>query len=134
MLFFNLYIVSQGYPRTFLGELQSMPNLIALLGALPAGVLVDVSAASARCGSWPVGRTWPSWACASPRRPCWLRLSMIFGVAQSLWMVSGAPFMMENSTEEERNALFSANFGLQTLVGLRVRWWAATCPPGLAAC
>ncbi|MGC9334662.1 MAG: MFS transporter, partial [Anaerolineae bacterium] len=47
-----------------------------------------------------------------------LRLSMItFGVAQSLWMVSGAPFMMENSTEEERNALFSANFGLQTLVG-----------------
>jgi predicted MFS family arabinose efflux permease len=47
-----------------------------------------------------------------------LRLSMItFGVAQSLWMVSGAPFMMENSTDEERNALFSANFGLQTLVG-----------------
>jgi MFS family permease len=48
----------------------------------------------------------------------WLLLSMIlFGVSQSLWMVSGAPFMMENSTEDERDALFSANFGLQTLVG-----------------
>jgi hypothetical protein len=40
-----------------------------------------------------------------------------FGVSQSLWMVSGSPFMMENSTEEERNVLFSASFGLQTLVG-----------------
>ena len=50
--------------------------------------------------------------------PSWLRLSMIlFGVSGSLWMVSASPFMMENSTEEERNALFSANFGLQTLVG-----------------
>ncbi len=39
------------------------------------------------------------------------------GVAGALWMVSGSPFMMENSTPKERNALFSANFGLQTLVG-----------------
>jgi MFS family permease len=42
---------------------------------------------------------------------------IVFGLSQSLWMVSGSPFMMENSTEEERDALFSANFGLQTLVG-----------------
>jgi predicted MFS family arabinose efflux permease len=40
-----------------------------------------------------------------------------FGIAQSLAMVSSAPFMMENSAAAERNALFSANFGLQTLVG-----------------
>jgi MFS family permease len=40
-----------------------------------------------------------------------------FGLSQSLGMVSGAPFMMENSAEEERNALFSASFGLQTLGG-----------------
>jgi MFS family permease len=32
-------------------------------------------------------------------------------------MVSSAPFLMENSTEDERNTLFSAHFGLTTLVG-----------------
>jgi MFS family permease len=39
------------------------------------------------------------------------------GLATALWIVSGSPFMMENSSPEERNALFSANFGFQTLVG-----------------
>jgi MFS family permease len=48
----------------------------------------------------------------------WLRLSMIvFGVSGSLWMVSASPFMMENSADDERNALFSAHFGLTTLIG-----------------
>jgi MFS family permease len=47
-----------------------------------------------------------------------MRLSMItFGLSMSLWMVTASPFMMENSTEEERNSLFSAHFGLTTLVG-----------------
>jgi MFS family permease len=50
--------------------------------------------------------------------PNWMRLSMItFGLSMSLWMVTASPFMMENSTEEERNSLFSAHFGLTTLVG-----------------
>ena len=35
MLIFNLYIDAQGYPRSFLGELQSMPNLIALIALSP---------------------------------------------------------------------------------------------------
>jgi MFS family permease len=118
MLFFNLYIDAQGYPRSFLGELQSMPNLIALLGALPAGVLVDHIGRKRALLVANVGRTLALVGLLLSPGPWGLRLSMIgFGVAQSLWMVSGAPFMMENSTEEERNALFSANFGLQTLVG-----------------
>jgi MFS family permease len=64
------------------------------------------------------GRTLATLGIVLSPGPWWLRLSMItFGVSGALWMVSGAPFMMENSREEERNALFSANFGLQTLVG-----------------
>ena len=118
MLIFNLYIVSSGYSRSFLGELQSMPNLIALVGTLPAGVLVDYIGRKRALLLANVGRTVASLGIVLAPGPWWLRLSMItFGVSQSLWMVSGAPFMMENSTEEERNALFSANFGLQTLIG-----------------
>ncbi|MFN2169626.1 MAG: MFS transporter, partial [Anaerolineae bacterium] len=118
MLIFNLYVDSQGYSRSFLGELQSLPNLIALFGAPPAGVLVDYIGRKRALLLANVGRVVAYLGIVLAPDANLLRLSMItFGVAQSLWMVSGAPFMMENSTDEERNALFSANFGLQTLVG-----------------
>jgi MFS family permease len=118
MLIFNLYVVSQGYSRSFLGELQSLPNLISLFGAVPAGALVDRIGRKRALLLANVGRTLASLGIVVAPGPGWLRLSMItFGISQSLWMVSGAPFMMENSKEDERNALFSANFGLQTLVG-----------------
>jgi len=118
MLIFNLYVVSSGYSRSFLGELQSMPNLIALFGAIPAGVLVDHIGRKRGLLLAGIGRTLATLGIVLLPGPWWLRFSMItFGLSQSLGMVSGAPFMMENSKEEERNALFSASFGLQTLVG-----------------
>ena len=118
MLIFNFYIEASGYNRSFLGELQSMPNLIALFGAIPAGVLVDHIGRKRALLLANAGRTLATLGIVLAAGPWWLRLSMItFGVSQSLGMVSSAPFMMENSTEEERNTLFSASFGLQTLVG-----------------
>jgi MFS family permease len=117
-LIFNLFVDSQGYSRSFLGELQSMPNLIALLTALPAGVLVDQIGRKRAMNLANFGRLAALLGIVFSPGPWALRFSMVlFGVAQSLWMVSAAPFMMENSKDEERNALFSANFGLQTLVG-----------------
>jgi MFS family permease len=118
MLIFNLFVDSQGYSRSFLGELQSTPNLVALLTALPAGVLVDHIGRKPAMNLANIGRLVALLGIVFSPGPWALRISMVtFGVAQSLWMVSAAPFMMENSKEEERNALFSANFGLQTLVG-----------------
>jgi len=117
-LFFNLYVVSQGYSRSFLGELQSMPHLIALIGTIPAGVLVDHIGRKRALVVSNVCWTLSYLGIVLSPGPWLLRLSMIgFGISQSMWMVSSAPFMMENSTEEERNTLFSANFGLQTLIG-----------------
>ena len=118
MLIFNLYIVSRGYPRSFLGELLSLPNLIALLGAVPAGVLVDAIGRKRALILANVMQTLGALGIVLSPEPNWLRLSMItFGLSQSLWMVSSAPFLMENSSEKERNVLFSAHFGLTTLVG-----------------
>jgi len=118
MLMFNLFVVSQGYSRSFLGELQSLPNLIALFGAVPAGVLVDYIGRKRALLLSNIMWILASLGIALSPGPNWLRLStVVFGLAGSLWMVSSAPFMMENSAEEERNALFSAHFGLTTLVG-----------------
>jgi MFS family permease len=118
MLIFNLYVESQGYPRSFLGELRSLPNLIALFGAVPAGVLVDHIGRKRALLLANVGQTAAMLGIVVAPGANLLRLSMItFGVSMSLWMVSSSPFMMENSTDEERNSLFSAHFGLTTLVG-----------------
>jgi MFS family permease len=117
-LIFNLYVVSRGYPRSFLGELLALPSLIALFGAVPAGVLVDYIGRKRALLLAGFGEAFALLAIVLAPGPYWLRLSMIiFGLSESLWMVSASPFMMENSTEEERNALFSAHFGLTTLVG-----------------
>jgi MFS family permease len=118
MLIFNLFVVSRGYPRSFLGELQALPNLIALFGAVPAGMLVDYIGRRRALILANVGETVAMLGIVLAPGPNWLRLSMVlFGVSASLWMVTASPFMMENSEEDERNALFSAHFGLTTLVG-----------------
>ena len=117
-LIFNLYVDASGYPRSFLGELQSLPNLIALFGAVPAGMLVDYIGRKRALLLSNIAHTVAALGIVLAPGPNWLRLSMIlFGLSGSLWMVSTSPFLMENSTEEERNALFSAHFGLTTMVG-----------------
>jgi len=118
MLVFNLYVVSQGYPRSFLGVLLALPNLIALFGAVPSGMLADYIGRKRTLLLANVGQTLAMLGIVLAPGPVWLSLSMIlFGVSISLWMVVASPFMMENSEEEERNALFSAHYGLTTLVG-----------------
>lgn len=117
-LIFNLYIDSSGYSRSFLGELQSMPHLIAIFAGVPAGVLADHIGRKRSLLLSSAGETAAMLGVVLASGPNWLRVSMItFGASESLWWVASAPFIMENSTEEERDALFSANFGLQTLVG-----------------
>ena len=118
MLIFNLYIDSSGYSRSFLGELQSLPSLISLFGTLPASVLVDIIGRKRALLFGNIGRLLAALGIILSPSAGWLRLSMItFGLSGTMWMVSAAPFMMENSTEDERDTLFSSSFGLQTLVG-----------------
>ena len=117
-LIFNLYIDSSGYSRSFLGELQSMPHLIAIFAGVPAGMLADHIGRKRALLLSSAGETAAMLGVVLASGPNWLRVSMItFGASESLWWVASAPFITENSTEEERDALFSANFGLQTLVG-----------------
>ena len=41
----------------------------------------------------------------------------LLGLSQALFILSVAPFIMQVSNEATRTAMFSANFGLQTLAG-----------------
>jgi MFS family permease len=117
-LIFNLYVDRSGYSRSFLGELQSMPYLVSILGTLPITVVVDRIGRKRALIVAMVGQLVAGAGIVAAQGPWLLRLSMITtGLAGTLWMVSASPFMMENSTERDRDGLFSASYGLQTLVG-----------------
>ncbi len=132
-LFFNFFILSRGFDRQFLGLINSLPSLAALLMGLPLGALVD------RIGtrkSMMIGLFFQIMGMASIllARPAWLLLlcSFIYGAGSSLYSISLAPFMMQNSVSNNRSFIFTLNFGLQTLAGALASLFAGQLPELLA--
>jgi len=115
-LFFNLYVLSLGESREFLGLLQALPSAFTLIMGIPAGMLGDR-----------LGRRWALligggvgplalWAfLMSPSRPLMLVWTVVQGAANALYWVNIAPFLVQNSSEEERAFLFSADWSLMSL-------------------
>jgi len=115
-LLFNFFVLSQGYSETFLGTLISVNSLVVMLGALPAGYVSDVLGRK-RAFLISTGASILAmlgliyWRQAGGI----ILMSVLLGLANSLLWVTGPPFMMENSSEQERSYLFSFSFGLRTV-------------------
>jgi MFS family permease len=113
-LLFNFYVLSLGYDEAILGKLITTNQLTALLLALPMGYAVDrfgrknalITRSILLAGSVLGVALFPSMI-------IFYTMNMLFGVVQSLSAVATAPFLMENSGEEERTYLFSFTSGLQ---------------------
>jgi hypothetical protein len=117
-LFFNLYILARGYPKDFLGLLSALPSAVALFAAVPLGLLSD-RIGRRKAMLWGtlgavVAITIIVWGAGST---VLIVAVILLGMSNELFNVSASPFMMENSGERERTALFSASFGLNTLAG-----------------
>jgi MFS family permease len=117
-LFFNFYILERGFPRDYLGLVNAMPAISALLFGIPIGVLSD---RLGRKRSMLIG-VGMSIACMGLEVTVLdpnLILAMAFlgGMANMLYFLSHAPFMMKVSNPENRTLLFSLSFGLVTLSG-----------------
>lgn len=112
-LLFNFYVLSLGFDEALLGGLITTGNMTALLAALPMGYLADLLGrkhslliSGAGIGFSILGMVvWPS-------EPMFYTMNVLQGLAQSLSAVTMAPFMMENSGEQERTYLFSFSSGL----------------------
>jgi len=117
-LFFNLYVLSIGYDPGFLGLLVALPMGINLIVAIPAGFLGDrIGYKRAMLGGTTLMAV-SSMGIALFPSPEWLVLfSLLSGLGSSLAWVVGAPFMAQNSTEEERTHLFSVQFSVNTFSG-----------------
>ena len=117
-LFFNIFMLEQGFGRDFLGLINSLPSLSGLLLGIPIGRLSD------RIGRKPsllIGIVFTSLALfgqiSLQQRPAIIMMSALVGVFNMLIIVSVSPLMMKLSTEGNRTLLFSLNYGLQTIAG-----------------
>jgi MFS family permease len=113
-LLFNFYVLSLGYDEALLGKLITTNQFTALLLALPMGYAVDrwgrKNALILRSILLALSVTGVA---LIPSVFMFFAMNMVFGVVQSLSSVATAPFLMENSGEEERTYLFSFTAGLQ---------------------
>ena len=116
-LLYNLYLTSMGFDVGFIGLTRTLGLTVCIIFSLPAGLLADR-----------IGRKRALVIGLAGMALCrfgivifslkWLIVASItlFGVFDALFIVSIAPFLMENSTARERTILFTANDSLMSLV------------------
>jgi len=112
-LFLNLYILSAGFDRPFLGLVNAAPAISALFLGVPMGLL------AARIGfkrAMLIGFVGSSLALlveAVVLQPVvMIAAGLVAGVLSQLYILSQAPFMMQVSDDRSRDALFSISFGM----------------------
>jgi MFS family permease len=128
-LFFNFYILGRGFERDYLGLVNAMPSIAALLLGIPVGMLSDR-----------IGRKRAMLAGVGFSVVCMglevtvldptliLVMAFLSGTASMLYYLSQAPFMMKVSDKHNRTLLFSLNFGLVTLSGAVGNLFAGQLP------
>lgn len=128
-LFFNLFILARKFDVEFLGLINAMPSVAALLLAIPLGMFSD------RFGRRKSMLLGFSIVCIGyalqvllPSKTGLVIVAFIIGAGNSLFIISQAPFLMGVSNNDNRALLFSMNFGLQTLAGTLGNLFAGFLP------
>lgn len=116
---FNLYILELGFSEEFVGMLLSVKLFTTGLICIPAGLICSrwgvrlalrLASASLALGVLVVSLTGQPWLlCVG---------AVLIGVAQATKAVSIPPFLVENSTPQLRQNLFSMNFSLMMLASM----------------
>jgi MFS family permease len=115
-LLFNFYALSLGIDESIIGNFITINSMTALLVALPMGYVADFLG---RKRSFLIGGGVFSLAILGmviwPSLGILYLMNVLMGASQSLSGVTMAPFLLENSGEEERTYLFSLSSGFQML-------------------
>ena len=113
---FNFYVLSLGYDETFIGTLQTASSFANILMALPAAYLAErFSPKKIMISSAIIGATALAGLVLLPYAPALVLFQMVVGLSMSVRQVSVAPFLMSNTSPNERQWVFSFNIGLMTV-------------------
>lgn len=128
-LFFNFYILQNGFSRDFLGLVNSLPFAAGLIFGIPLGRLSD---RIGRKASLIIGFLFYSISLLMEitfRQPAMIIISaFLSGVFNMLFIISQAPLMVKLSDAHNRTMLFSLNYGLQTIAGAAGSLFAGQLP------
>ena len=117
-LFFNFYILERGFERDFLGMVNAMPAVAALVLGIPMGLLSDkIGRKRAMVLGVAIFILAMALEVTVDSPTLILIAAFIAGGGQMLYFLSQAPFMMKVSDEHNRTLLFSLSFGLIRLAG-----------------
>jgi MFS family permease len=112
-LFFNLYIVSAGYSREFLGLINAVPAISALILAVPMGLLSDrIGRKRAMMLGFVLSNIGIISMLLVRSELGMLALAIFWGGAGQLYVLSQAPFMMKVTDDRTRDMLFSLSYGM----------------------
>lgn len=109
-LFFNLIILSLGYPRTFLGQLNGLGIVVAAVFSVPLWWLVTrIGLKRALIANALLQAVSALIVAFVPATLPLLIATGLTGIAATIFQVSAPPFMMRHSDDATRDHLFSAN-------------------------
>lgn len=117
---FNFYVLSLGdpYNEAFIGSLQTASSFASILMALPAAYLAErFSQKKIMMHTAVISSLAIIGLVLFPFRGLLILFNMIAGISMSMRQVAMAPFLMANTSENERQWVFSFNFGLMTVSG-----------------
>lgn len=117
-LFFNIYMLENGFTRDFLGIVNSLPSLTALLLGIPIGRFSD---RMGRKRAIFLGILYSGFTFLGQlvfRQPIIIIfMAALTGIFNMFVIVNISPLMMKLSDANNRTLLFSINYGLQTIAG-----------------
>ncbi|MDI6897342.1 MFS transporter [Methanocella conradii] len=121
---FNLYIIRLGYNEQFLGLIISVTMIATGLFAFPAAQVCGwIGSKKSLLASCIVSTVVSFLLYVMTSREWLLMLSLLSGIFSTVPVIIAAPFMVENSTAEDRIYLFSFNFALfvvATVLGMAI--------------
>ncbi|MCJ7696340.1 MAG: MFS transporter, partial [Anaerolineaceae bacterium] len=118
-LFFNIYILSRGFPKDSLGFILAATPIAALLLGLPLGKLADrIGHRKAMFIGLAVGLTGMLFEVILQNQWLVFIMALVQGAGLMLYRVAQPPFIMSNSTQQNRTMFFSLNFSLMTFAGM----------------
>ncbi|MCJ7694694.1 MAG: MFS transporter, partial [Anaerolineaceae bacterium] len=112
-------ILSRGFPKDSLGFILAATPIAALLLGLPLGKLADrIGHRKAMFIGLAVGLTGMLFEVVLQNQGLFFVMALVQGAGLMLYRVAQPPFIMSNSTQQNRTMFFSLNFSLMTFAGM----------------
>jgi MFS family permease len=106
-----------GFDVDFIGLTKTLSLTICIVFSLPAGLIADRIGRKRALIIGLIGMVLGRFGIATfPLGWSIIAFTILFGIFDALFIISIAPFLMENSTAKERTVLFTVNAGLASLV------------------